>query len=130
MGRVVVGRLRGVALKDTYTKTQFGLLPGARLLISVKISMPVTRISTRSGGAVPRIIEREVELELPPVEPASGWSIKPDQSLSGGRITKIYRLYYQGRDTGKYALSPQKAAKMTHDFALRGGKWVKRAWAK
>ena len=77
-------------------------------------------------GPVPRFIERQARLEMPPGPLAAGWSTQSEVIEHPAGRTVKYHLLYRGEPTGKYALDPSKAALLTHRLELRDGKWRKR----
>ena len=87
------------------------------------------RYTVSHGGVrLPPMAEREALLERQPEQPASGWSIQMGHVTSSNGLTQtVYRLYYQGNDTGKYAMERRKAVEITHSTDPLTGKRRKNA---
>ena len=77
-------------------------------------------------GPVPSFIEREARMEMPPEPLAPGWSTRIEVIDHPAGQTVKYHLLFQGRETGKYALDPSKAASLSQRLEYRDGKWRKR----
>ena len=73
--------------------------------------------SIHRGEALPAQARVEAEVEKFS-ELAAGWSIQ-DGTMVGpkGKNIKTYRLFFNGADTGKYALDYRKAVALTHKHA-------------
>ena len=68
----------------------------------------------------------------PSSNPAPGWEVVEDvkvfmSNIEGEKRTPIFRLFWQGQDSGKYAMSHEKAVAKTHSTDTKAGRRKRRA---
>lgn len=75
-------------------------------------------------GLVPSFMERQVRIETPEAPLPPGWDIQVVSVLVRNEPTDHYRLFYGGRDTGKYALDWNKAVEIAKRTDPKTGKRI------
>ena len=79
-------------------------------------------------GPVPAFMTRQVRLEAPRGKPAAGWDIIEREVVNKYNKTETrFLLWFDGQDTGKYALDYNKAVELSHklQWNAKKGKWCK-----
>ena len=75
------------------------------------------------GVRLPAQAEREALLERQPTSLAPGFTVRVESMMtSNGRTVQAHKLFYKGRDTGKYALDGRKALEISHAIDPETGK--------
>ena len=75
------------------------------------------------GVRLPAQAEREALLERQPTSLAPGFTVRVESIMtSNGRTVQAHKLFYKGRDTGKYALDGRKAIEISHAIDPETGK--------
>jgi hypothetical protein len=75
------------------------------------------------GVRLPAQAEREALLERQPTNLAPGFTVRVESMMtSNGRSVQAHKLFYKGRDTGKYALDGRKAIEISHSIDPETGK--------
>lgn len=75
------------------------------------------------GARLPAQAEREALLERQPTSLAPGFTVRVESMMtSNGRTAQAHKLFYKGRDTGKYALDGRKAIEISHAIDPETGK--------
>ena len=75
------------------------------------------------GVRLPAQAEREALLERQPTSLAPGFTVRVESMMtSNGRTVQAHKLFYKGRDTGKYALDGRKAIEISHAIDPETGK--------
>ena len=75
------------------------------------------------GVRLPAQAEREALLERQPTSLAPGFTVRVESIMtSNGRTAQAHKLFYKGRDTGKYALDGRKAIEISHAIDPETGK--------
>lgn len=75
------------------------------------------------GARLPAQASREALLERQPTSLAPGFSVRVESMMtSNGRPVQAHKLFYKGRDTGKYALDGRKAIEISHAIDPETGK--------
>lgn len=75
------------------------------------------------GARLPAQASREALLERQPTSLAPGFTVRVESMMtSNGRTVQAHKLFYKGRDTGKYALDGRKAIEISHAIDPETGK--------
>jgi hypothetical protein len=75
------------------------------------------------GVRLPAQAAREALLERQPTSLAPGFTVRVESMMtSNGRPAQAHKLFYRGRDTGKYALDGRKAIEISHAIDPETGK--------
>ena len=113
---------RQIAMLQAYKKNPFWVTPeGTAVHHSDKAWAGYQ--GKHEGVRLPAQAEREALLERQPGNLAPGFTVRVESMMtSNGRSVQAHKLFYKGRDTGKYALDARKAIEISHSIDPETGK--------